>query len=67
MSTINQVKQQLSEPTEPRDVKPAAVTPVVSISELATQLERLTNMRDRGILTEDEFQKHKLKLLRISG
>jgi hypothetical protein len=67
MSTIDQGNKQLTEATEPRNVKPVAATPVVSISDLATQLERLTQMRDRGIVAEDEFQRLKLKLLRISG
>jgi hypothetical protein len=31
--------------------------------DLATKLEKLANLRDRGILTEEEFQKEKSKLL----
>ena len=44
-----------------RLAKAAPAAPVVT--DLASQLERLAALRDRGVLTEEEFQQQKRKLL----
>lgn len=42
---------------------PAATSPTPGAVDVADQLERLADLRDRGILTDEEFQREKDKLL----
>ena len=51
----------------PRAVPVAVVTGVpVGAADVADQLDRLADLRDRGVLTDDEFQREKDKLLGYS-
>jgi hypothetical protein len=50
-------------PTEPRPAPVVASAPTPGAADAADQLERLADLRDRGILTDDEFQREKDKLL----
>lgn len=42
---------------------PAPAAPAVSTTDLVTQLKSLAELRDQGILTEEEFAAQKAKLL----
>ena len=52
--------------TPPPPTRPApglAADPSVKADEVADQLERLAGLHDRGILTDEEFQREKDKIL----
>jgi hypothetical protein len=49
-------------PANPMLALPASAGPAAPV-DLATELTRLKALRDQGVLTEDEFQKAKAKLL----
>jgi len=51
-------------PAQPRTV-PVVSAPGVSVgaADVADQLDRLADLRDRGVLTDEEFQREKDKLL----
>lgn len=52
--------------TPPPPARPApgsAADPTVKADEVADQLERLAGLHDRGILTDEEFQREKDKIL----
>lgn len=50
-------------PPPQRPVPAAAADATPGAADVADQLERLADLRDRGILTEEEFQREKDKLL----
>ena len=55
--------------TPPPPARPApglAADPTVKADEVADQLERLAGLHDRGILTDEEFQREKDKILGAS-
>ena len=60
-----------AEPAPVRDPTPARTDPSPQSSsqtaELLDYLERLGKLRDSGVLTEDEFQAQKARLLRAAG
>ncbi|MFL0364675.1 PH domain-containing protein [Pseudobacillus sp. 179-B 2D1 NHS] len=56
---VEYINNKMLEATQP-EIKPVQNT---SESDFITQLERLANLRQQGILTEDEFQEQKKKLL----
>jgi hypothetical protein len=76
-ATVNDMAMRLAgitpraEPAPVRDPKPARTDPSLQSSsqtaELLDYLERLGKLRDSGVLTEDEFQAQKARLLRAAG
>ncbi len=52
-------------PPRPRQQPAAAATPSGAV-DAADQLERLADLRDRGILTDEEFQREKDNVLGVS-
>ncbi len=50
-------------PAPAPDAAPAAAAPVIGTDDLITQLERLGQLRDSGVLTEAEFAAQKARLL----
>lgn len=61
--TVPEAAPQASDP-QPRDVPVVAVASVpVGAADVADQLDRLADLRDRGVLTDEEFQREKDKLL----
>jgi len=50
-------------PPQPRPVPASAADAAIGADVVADQLERLADLHDRGILTDDEFQREKDKLL----
>ena len=54
-------------PAHPRPAPvPATSAAPVGAADVADQLDRLADLRDRGVLTDDEFQREKDKLLGYS-
>ncbi|MEN8113843.1 MAG: SHOCT domain-containing protein [Actinomycetota bacterium] len=53
------------EPLSPAHVEEPAGQGGSGAADAADQLERLADLRDRGILTDDEFQREKDKLLGV--
>ena len=56
-------QDQVSAPVAPAPATPAAAAPVIGTDDLITQLERLGQLRDSGVLTEVEFAAQKARLL----
>ena len=50
-------------PPAAREGQPSEADPTVGANDVADGLERLADLHDRGILTDDEFQREKDKLL----
>ena len=50
-------------PPPARPAPGSAADPTVNADEVADQLERLAGLHDRGILTDEEFQREKDKIL----
>ncbi|MGO9887985.1 MAG: SHOCT domain-containing protein [Solirubrobacteraceae bacterium] len=76
-ATVNEMAMRLAgltpaaEPAAVGDPDPAQIDPSPPISpqtaELLDYLERLGKLRNSGVLTEDEFQAQKARLLRAAG
>jgi len=50
-------------PAGPEPMAPPAPRPPAGVPSTTTELERLAKLRDDGVLTEDEFQVQKAKIL----
>lgn len=76
-ATVNEMAMRLAgltphaEPAPARDPRPAPTAPSSPspppTADLIDYLERLGRLRDSGVLTEDEFQAQKARLLRTAG
>jgi len=56
-------QQQVAPPPPPQYAAPAPAPPVTSGDDMITQLQKLGELRDQGILTDEEFATEKAKVL----
>jgi hypothetical protein len=59
------MREDFSSPQEPAEAAAPAPAPAASEPEYVGELERLAQLRDQGILTDDEFEAKKKQILGI--
>ena len=57
------VQSSMATPAEPAQRAPPAAVPTGSADEIFARIERLAELRQKGILTEEEFAAKKTELL----